>query len=69
MNGCMVGHATREEQDLARAEWFATRDERRREREEKEVKRKEQERFYREWWGLDERDRRLKGETGTDGHN
>lgn len=52
MNGCMIAHASREEQDAAREEWFATRDERIRQREEKERKKKEQEKFHREWWGL-----------------
>lgn len=52
MNGCMISHASRQEQDAAREEWFATRDERIRQREEKEKKKKEQEKFHREWWGL-----------------
>ncbi len=52
MNGCMIAHASREEQDAAREEWFATRDERIQQREEKERKKKEQEKFHREWWGL-----------------
>lgn len=30
MNSCMLKHATRENEDLAREEWFATVDERRR---------------------------------------
>ncbi len=59
MNSCMVAHATQEEQDRAREEWFATRDLRRKEREEKEAKRKEQEKFHREWWGLDEQGKRV----------
>lgn len=58
MNNCMVAHATQEEQDRAREEWFATRELRKREREEKERKRVEQEKFHREWWGLDEQGRR-----------
>ena len=60
MNGCMIQHANVEEQDRAREEWFATREARRREREEKEKKRIEQEKFHREWWGLDEHGRRIK---------
>ncbi|KAI9869969.1 MAG: hypothetical protein M1830_004881 [Pleopsidium flavum] len=52
MNSCMVAHATQQEQDAAREEWFSTRDVRARQREEKEKKRKEQEKFHREWWGL-----------------
>ncbi|OMP82582.1 hypothetical protein BK809_0006892 [Diplodia seriata] len=58
MNTCMVAHATQEEQDRAREEWFATRELRKREREEKERKRVEQEKFHREWWGLDEQGKR-----------
>lgn len=52
MNSCMNSHATREEQDAAREEWFANMGERKRLREEKEKKKKEQEKFHREWWGL-----------------
>ena len=51
MNSCMVGRATREEQDAARTEWFETRGQRQREREELERRRIEQEKFHREWWG------------------
>ncbi|RYP04283.1 hypothetical protein DL764_004546 [Monosporascus ibericus] len=56
MNGCMAAHATPEEHDRAREDWFATRLERARERERRERRRLEQERFHREWWGLPERD-------------
>ena len=59
MNSCMMQYATMEEQDRAREEWFATRDSRRKEREIKEEKRKEAEKFHREWWGLDEHGRRV----------
>lgn len=48
----MISHATQDEQDAAREEWFATRDKRIEEREAKERKKKEQEKFHREWWGL-----------------
>ncbi|KAH0536502.1 hypothetical protein FGG08_006627 [Glutinoglossum americanum] len=61
MNSCMIIHATQQEQDAAREEWFATRLERQRQREEKKKKRIEQEKFHREWWGLDEKDK-LKGQ-------
>ncbi|OCK82293.1 hypothetical protein K432DRAFT_380584 [Lepidopterella palustris CBS 459.81] len=54
MNACMVHHATPAEQDAAREAWFTGMEERRKEREEKERKRVEQEKFHREWWGLDE---------------
>ena len=59
MNSCMAVHATVEEQDRAREQWFTTMEERRRKREEKEQKRQEQEQFHREWWGLDEQGRRI----------
>ncbi|KAI9785986.1 MAG: hypothetical protein M1839_008252 [Geoglossum umbratile] len=55
MNSCMIMYATQQEQDAAREEWFATRLERQRQREEKERKRVEQEKFHREWWGLNEK--------------
>lgn len=37
MNSCMIAHAKPEEEDLAREEWFAGRDERRRKREQDEL--------------------------------
>ena len=52
MNGCMIAHANRREEDLAREEWFLTRGVRQREREERERLRVEQEKWHREWWGL-----------------
>jgi len=57
MNNCMVKHATQDEQDAAREEWFASRLKRQMEREAKEARRKEQEKFHREWWGLPIEDR------------
>jgi COX assembly protein 1 len=59
MNSCMMAFATLEEQDRAREEWFATRDQRRKERQLKEEKRKDAEEFHRKWWGLDESGRRV----------
>ena len=41
----MIVHANQKEEDAAREEWFATIDVRRREREAKEAKKKEQEKF------------------------
>lgn len=52
MNSCMIAHAGQREQDAAREEWFATRGKRTQEREAKERRKKEQERFHNEWWGL-----------------
>ncbi|KAI1852057.1 hypothetical protein JX265_008138 [Neoarthrinium moseri] len=56
MNGCMMAHATQAEHDRAREEWFAGRVERARDRERKERRKLEQEKFHREWWGLPEKD-------------
>ncbi|KXJ86238.1 cytochrome c oxidase biogenesis protein Cmc1 like-domain-containing protein [Microdochium bolleyi] len=56
MNSCMAAHATPEEHDRAREEWFAQRMVRAREREMKEKRKIEQEKFHREWWGLPEQD-------------
>ncbi|KAI0099222.1 cytochrome c oxidase biogenesis protein Cmc1 like-domain-containing protein [Nemania sp. FL0031] len=56
MNSCMQAHATPAEHDRAREDWFAARMTRARERERKERRKIEQERFHREWWGLPERD-------------
>lgn len=64
MNNCMIKHATQAEQDAAREEWFATRLKRQRDRELKEERRKEQEKFHREWWGLPAEER--EGEKGRD---
>jgi len=64
MNNCMITHATQTEQDAAREEWFATRLKRQREREAKEARRIEQERFHKEWWGLPIEDR--EGDKGRD---
>jgi COX assembly protein 1 len=64
MNNCMVTHATQAEQDAAREEWFATRLKRQREREAREERKKEQEKFHREWWGLPQEDR--EGEKGRE---
>lgn len=64
MNTCMISHATQAEQDAAREEWFSLRLQRQRERETKEERRKEQERFHREWWGLPVEER--EGEKGRE---
>ncbi|KAG6368040.1 hypothetical protein INS49_002240 [Diaporthe citri] len=56
MNACMKAHATPQEEDAAREDWFARR-QRARERQEKERRKAEQQRFMREWWGLEESER------------
>lgn len=64
MNTCMISHATQSEQDAAREEWFATRLKRQKDKEAKDARIKEQEKFHREWWGLPEVDR--DGEKGRE---
>lgn len=64
MNTCMVAHATQKEQDAAREEWFALRLKRQRDREAREARRLEQEKFHREWWGLPAEER--EGQKGRD---
>jgi COX assembly protein 1 len=60
----MIAHATAAEHDAAREEWFGNRLKRQRERELKEERKKEQEKFHREWWGLPLEDR--EGDKGRD---
>lgn len=50
MNGCMISYATIQEQDRAREEWFATREDRRRERALKEQEHQEALIKKREYW-------------------
>ncbi|KAK3111193.1 hypothetical protein LTR53_013797 [Teratosphaeriaceae sp. CCFEE 6253] len=50
MNTCMKQYATQGEQDAAREEWFATMDKRREDRAQKEEKRQQDEKFWRDWW-------------------
>ncbi|CAN8101069.1 unnamed protein product [Discula destructiva] len=57
MNSCMKDHATPQEQDAAREEWFAQRQERVQAKIEKQRRKEEQARFVREWWGLEESER------------
>ncbi|KAI9892961.1 MAG: hypothetical protein M1814_000845 [Vezdaea aestivalis] len=59
MNGCMLAHASFEEQDKARTEWFATMEERRTKREEQAVEREKQKKIHHDWWGLDEKGNRV----------
>ena len=54
MNNCMVLHATQEEHDAAREEWFALRLERQKQRERKSKMAVAQEEFMKDWWGLPE---------------
>lgn len=59
MNNCMKEHATPLEQDRAREDWFAQRQERVRAKIEKQRRKEEQARFVREWWGLEESEREV----------
>ena len=65
MNSCMVQHATLDERDRAREEWFATIDLRAKQRQEKERKKVEQEKFHRQWWGL-ENDEKSRDKTANE---
>lgn len=56
MNSCMLAHSTPAEHDRAREDWFAARLTRARDRDRRERRKLEQERFHRDWWGLPERD-------------
>ncbi|ODA79209.1 hypothetical protein RJ55_04802 [Drechmeria coniospora] len=58
MNSCMKLHATQEEHDAARVEWFGMRMERKKKREHAAKVAAAQEEFLREWWGLPEEVRR-----------
>jgi COX assembly protein 1 len=62
MNGCMIAHATREEQDAAREEWFSKRDERRADLEDEARKTAEANMIRDDWWA-DYRNRQQGGET------
>ncbi len=53
MNGCLKAHATPQALDEAREEWFARRAERAAEKARKALRKAEQERLLREWWGLE----------------
>ncbi|KJX99129.1 hypothetical protein TI39_contig372g00013 [Zymoseptoria brevis] len=65
MNACMLQHATQAEHDAAREEWFNTIEERKGQREEKERKRAEDEKFWKEWWRKERKTEELKAlETG-----
>ncbi|MBE7181147.1 MAG: hypothetical protein INR71_08060, partial [Terriglobus roseus] len=59
MNRCMVAHASQDELDRARDEWFATAGDRRRKREEEALDREEKLKLKREYWGVDEAGRPL----------
>lgn len=52
MNSCMLSYVGQKEQDAAREEWFANMGTRLQQRQAKEKKKQEQEKFHREWWGL-----------------
>lgn len=57
METCMIGFATREEEDLAREEWFAKIGERRRKLEEEEKWKSDQKALKAEWWADYEKSR------------
>lgn len=57
MNACMTAHATPATEDAAREEWFSKRQERAKAKIDKERRKAEQQKFLREWWGLEESER------------
>ena len=63
MNSCMVQYASQKEQDAAREEWFDTMNLRRLEMEEKQRRKAEAERFFKEWWDISESSNPKIGET------
>lgn len=58
MNKCMIGHATRDEEDRAREQWFRQIPDRRKESEEKAARQEVEKKKHHDWWGLDEQGRR-----------
>lgn len=60
MSECFQKFGTTEEQDKAREEWFATREDRKRQNREEEVKRKQEYTFNKEWWERYEKERKEK---------
>lgn len=63
----MNQYATREEQDAAREEWFATMDARREERMAKEKKRVEDEKFWKDWWDKEKKTSDLPAQAAKEG--
>jgi COX assembly mitochondrial protein 1 len=59
MNNCMMAHASMEEQDRAREEWFATREDRVKQREKEAAEHAEKLKLKRDYWGVDETGRLL----------
>lgn len=51
MNACMIAHATQQEEDAARRDWFAQGEERQRQREHNEEQKRKYDAFKRQWWG------------------
>ncbi|KAF2663517.1 hypothetical protein BT63DRAFT_484248 [Microthyrium microscopicum] len=64
MNHCLRLHATQEEEDRARAEWFSKLDHRRKEREKEAQDRIENEKKLKDWWGMDDNWNRVRGPEG-----
>lgn len=59
MNSCMVVHATQDELDKAREEWFATRVERRKQLQREEAEYQEKLKIKHQMWGVDDQGRPL----------
>lgn len=59
MNGCMISYATLEEQDRAREEWFASREDRRKQKEKEAAEHEAKLKLKRDFWGVNEEGRLL----------
>ena len=64
MNSCMIARAGPEEEDRAREEYFAAAPQRRAEKEERARQKARDEKFHREWWESDERERARQSKDG-----
>jgi COX assembly protein 1 len=59
MNHCLREFGTQEEQDRAREEWFSKIDERKQQRQQEALERKENEKNLKDWWGMDDNWQRI----------
>jgi COX assembly protein 1 len=59
MNHCLREYGTRAEEDRARQEWFSKIDERKKQRQQEVLDRKENEKKLKDWWGMDDNWQRI----------
>jgi COX assembly protein 1 len=62
MNSCLLSYQGQDELDKARMQWFQEAGERKRAREEREIKAAEALKKHREYWGIEDTEARLKKE-------